>query len=407
MLEYLYVDFDAFFASSEQFLCPALRGKPVGVVAVETDTTCIIAASYQARPFGIKTGTPVREAKQRCPAIELVQARPALYVALHHELLALIERCIPIAEVRSIDEVLCHLHGNEQKPKRAHAIATTIKAAIAKRFDSVMTCSIGIASNPFLAKTASDLEKPNGLVLLYPEDVPGRLLHLSLQDLCGIGRRMEARLHRAGIRTVADLYAASRAVLRQIWGGIEGERFYAQLRGECTHRPPHRRRSVGHSHVLPPQLRTAEGAFAVAHRLVQKAAMRMRQLGVVTGQMTIGVEFIPAGRWERQLRLFPTADTFLLVAALRRMWEDFPLQRVPFHVWVYFDRLHPAGLQVALPLDADLERHSRVLAALDRINTRHGPGTLYLAASHNVRTAAPMRIAFTHIPDPATEDDSF
>ena len=406
MVEYLYVDFDAFFASCEQYLRPELRGKPVGVVAVEAETTCIIAASYQARPFGIKTGTPVREAKQRCPQIELVVARPALYVQLHHELLDVIEQCIPIGEVRSIDEVICRLHGSERHPDRAIAIATAIKAAIRERFGTVLSCSIGIAPNPFLSKTAAELEKPNGLVLLQKQDVPERLLHLELQDLCGIGRRMEARLHSAGIRTIADLYRASRAQLRQVWGGIEGERFYAHLRGECTYQPPHRRRSVGHSHVLPPQLRSPDAAFAVLHRLVQKAAMRMRQLELIAGQMDVGVELLPAGRWERQMRLFPTADTFLLVGALRSMWKEFDRRRTPFHVWVSLSQLQPSGLQLALPLDADHERQRAILEALDRINARHGPGMIYLAASHAVRDAAPMRIAFTHIPNPSLEDDT-
>lgn len=406
MLRYLFVDFNAYFAAVEQHLRPSLRGKPVGVVAVMTDRTCLITASYQARRYGLRTGTPVREALRRCPDLVLVEARPAVYVEMHHRLIELIERCIPIAQVCSIDEVLCSLSQAESDPQRARAIAERIKETLRREIGPTITCSIGIAPNPFLAKTASDLEKPDGLVILDSSDVPERLLSLQLQDLCGIGRRMEQRLHRAGIRTIADLYAATRSQLRAVWGSIEGERFYAHLRGECTDRRPSRRQSVGHSHVLPPELRSDSSAFAVLHRLMQKATARLRRLGLVTTELHIGCTALPNQKWDAQLRMPPTDDPFVLGEGLRRLWQQRPCTGVPFHVWVECRKLYPAHVQLPLPLDPVLDRHRRVLAALDAVNHAHGPGTLYIATAHTVRQAAPMRIAFSSIPSPEHEDDT-
>lgn len=406
VLRYLFVDFNAFFASVEQYLRPELRGKPVGVVAVMTERTSLITASYEARCYGLKTGTPVRQALQQCPELVLVEARPAEYVRMHEFLLKVIESCIPIEQVCSIDEVLCTLSGSQHTPERAIELAHRIKATLRHHVGSWITCSIGIAPNPYLAKTASDLEKPDGLVVLTEDDVPGRLLHLELRDLCGIGPRMEHRLLRAGITTIAQLYAASKAQLHAIWGSIEGERFYENLRGHCPSRPRTKRRSVGHSNVLPPEFRSHEKAFAVAHRLLQKLTARLRRYGVMAAEFHVGMELLPTLQWKENVRITPTHDPFLLGMLLRRIWQKCPRQGTPIHVWVQCTELVPAHGQLELPFDGERIRRQQLLAAIDRINERHGAGTLYIATAHAVRKAAPMRIPFNRIPSPELEDDS-
>src|SRR5450432_47129 len=102
-LRALVIDFNSFFASVEQQEQPALRGQPVAVVPVMTDSTCCIAASYEAKCFGIKTGTNVGEARQRCPGLIVVEARPPLYIEYHHKLIAAVDACLPVTDVRSID----------------------------------------------------------------------------------------------------------------------------------------------------------------------------------------------------------------------------------------------------------------------------------------------------------------
>jgi DNA polymerase-4 len=275
-LRALYVDFNSYFASVEQQLVPELRGRPVAVLPVLAETTCCIAASYEAKRLGIKTGTLVAEARRLSPEIQFVQARPSVYVEMHHRLVEAVESCLHVERVLSIDEMACRLGGRDQRHDNAVSLGHQIKRSIASRVGSELRCSIGIAPNTFLAKVASDMKKPDGLIVIEDADLPACLYGLALRDLCGIGRAMEQRLHRHGIRTVQELCATSKSGLRAAWGSIEGERVFARLRGEELPDPVTQRSSVSHSHVLPPELRTPEAAYSVLHRLLQKAAMRLR-----------------------------------------------------------------------------------------------------------------------------------
>jgi len=163
LLRWLYVDFNSYFASVEQQLRPELRGKPVAVVPVETDSTCAIAASYEAKAFGVKTGTLIYEAKRLCPGLVCVLARHECYVEFHRRLIGEIEQHIPVTAVCSIDEVACRLMDNEISVERSTEIAQSIKSGIAKNVGPYLRCSIGIAPNRYLAKVGTELQKPDGL----------------------------------------------------------------------------------------------------------------------------------------------------------------------------------------------------------------------------------------------------
>ena len=320
-LRCLFVDFDSFFASVEQHDDPALRGRPVAVIPVASTTTCCIAASKEAkRDFGIKTGTGVAEALARCPDIALQLARPARYVRVHHQFLDAIQSCIPHGKAASVDEVPCWLIGRERQRPNAERIARDIKRALRDiGFGDSLTCSIGIAPNKFLAKTASDMNKPDGLTVIEQADLPHALHGLALRDLCGIGPSMEARLQRAGIATTAQLCAASRDRLRRAWGSIEGERFWLQLQGFDLPERTTQRASVGHLHVLGPGLRTFAGMRSVLFKLLAKAAMRLRDEGLLAGGMSIAIRFVGMeARFERHLRFAPLDDTPALLELLGR-----------------------------------------------------------------------------------------
>ncbi|RIK59398.1 DNA polymerase, partial [candidate division KSB1 bacterium] len=277
-LRWLFLDLNAYFASIEQELRPELRGKPVGVVPVMTDSTCCIAASYEAKAFGVKTGTIVRDAKKLCPHIQLVEARHRVYVEYHHKIVQAVESCLPVAAVLSIDEMACRLIGRERELEKALAFGRKIKQALRDKVGSTLRCSVGLAPNRFLAKVATDLQKPDGLVVIRAEELPEILHPLQLQDLPGIGRRMNTRLLKHGVYTVQQLCALSKIEMSKIWGGIIGERFWHWLRGDDLPEIATQRRTVGHSHVLPPELRNDEGAYAVAKKLVHKAAARLRHM---------------------------------------------------------------------------------------------------------------------------------
>ncbi len=399
-LRALYVDFNSYFASAEQQLRPELRGRPVAVLPVLAETTCCIAASYEAKHFGVKTGTLVADARKRCPDICFVEARPAVYVELHHKLVEAIESCLHVERVMSIDEVACRLTGSDRKRERARALADQIKRAIAARVGSELRCSIGIAPNVFLAKVASDMQKPDGCVVIEAADLPGCLYGLALRELCGIGQAMEQRLGRSNIRTVRELCAAGREDLRHAWGSIEGERVYARLRGEEMAELPSRRGSVSHSHVLPPELRTPPAAFSVMHRLLQKAAMRLRSYGCIAGALRVKIKMRNRDCWERRVLFEPTSDTLKLLETMDGLLREFPQKRgmQPLAVAVALSRLNEQGHRPRSLFDEG-RPHDRLNALIDAINLRYGRNSLYFGGAHTALNAAPMRIAFGHIPD--------
>lgn len=404
-LHYLFVDFNSYFASVEQQVRPELRRKPVAVVPIDVDTTVCIAASYEAKRFGVKTGAGVREAKQRCPSIAIVEARPSLYVEYHHKLIRAVESCIPVDHVLSIDEMVCELTGSQKSRERSIKIAHRIKDTIYSTVGTELRCSIGIAPNVFLAKTASDMQKPDGLVVIDLGDLPECLFKLALNDFTGIGPRMEKRLRQHGIHTVQDLWNADKKRLRKIWGGIEGERMYEKLRGERVFSPPTHRSSVGHSHVLEPEFRTEEKAVAVIHRLLQKAAVRLRSYGCLAGAMLVKIRYLNGARWVDELHFTDTQDTLLLINALATMVNRKPMIKdVPFKVDITFFNLSEA--KAATPtLFPSILSSSALDAALDKLNSRYSKQTIYFGGAHEALDSAPMRIAFNHIPDPEIEGD--
>ena len=160
-MNWLFIDMNSYFASVEQHLRPEFRGRSVAVIPVESENTCVIAASHEAKRFGVKTGTRVSDARQMCPGIVLVKARPDLYVKVHHAILRSVDKCAPVHKVYSIDEWAIRLQGREQKPEVAVALGTQIKRQLLQDFSPWLTCSIGIAPTRLLAKIASDLQKPD------------------------------------------------------------------------------------------------------------------------------------------------------------------------------------------------------------------------------------------------------
>ncbi len=408
-LHSLYVDLNSFFASVEQQLRPELRGRAVGVLPVLADTTCCIAASIDAKRFGVRTGTPVWQARKLCRDIVFVQARPAVYVDIHHRIVAAVESCTPVGEVLSIDEMACDLMGSEREEARAVALGKRIKQAIYDQVGEVLHSSVGIAPNRFLAKTASNMQKPNGLVVIRQDELPQRLYGLKLGALNGIGRAMEQRLNRLGIHTVEQLCAASRDTLRRAWGGIEGERYYAKLRGEVVASAPTQRASVGHSHVLAPELRDPVSALAVLFRLLHKAAMRLRHYGCCAGSLSLHLRYLdnPQGRthWVDQARFAPHADTLKFNPVLAELWQRRPPDPGPIlKVGVVLGELVERSQATRDLFDPD-DRHEPLNDVLDRINQRYGPNTLYFGGAHKGRGAAPMRIAFSHVPELQVESD--
>lgn len=406
-LRALYVDFNSYFASVEQQERAELRGKPIGVLPVMAETTCCIAASYEAKAFGVKTGTPVREARKLCKNIIFVEARPPLYIDYHHKLVELVESCTPVERTLSIDEMVCRLTGSQQQKEKALALASHIKQTIAAKAGPNIRSSIGIAPNMFLAKVASDMQKPDGCIVIEAHELPDKLLPLELRSLYGIGKRTEERLNRHGIHTIHDLYAMNRQQLRAAWGSIEGERLYEKLRGLEPYEIAHPRRSLGHSHVLPPELRTPKGALSVLHRLLQKACLRLRHYELHAAGIRVSIKFLEQPGWSAEAVLSPTDDTLQLTQALNTLWQRYPADNpMPYKAGISLTRLAEPQYETLALFQRRVRRpHHSLDKALDALNMRYGKNTVYFGGAHNTLNNAPMRIAFNHIPDPAIEGD--
>ncbi|WP_395745924.1 Y-family DNA polymerase [Prosthecobacter sp.] len=410
LVDWLFLDLNSYFASVEQQLRPELRGRPIAVVPVDSDTTCAIAASHEAKKFGIKTGTNIGEARRRCPELITVMASHDVYVEFHHKVIEEVERHFPVQVICSIDEMACKLDAPRRHLSEALDLARRIKEGLRERVGECITCSIGLAPNRFLAKVASDMEKPNGLVVLRQQDLPGRLLELELRDLCGIGRRMEPRLRACGIRTVAELWAAERETLHRAWGGVCGDRFWHGLHGGATEDDvPPAHRTIGHSHVLAPELRTPPAAGVVARRLLLKAASRLRRMKYRATHLHLSVRLEDGPRCEAQAKFEEGSDSIVMVRLLAKLWERVMKQarwqrakKVSVTLFGLVSEARPQQLELfdlsgeAVPKE-QREHLSRVL---DEINQRHGRDSVVIGFTPDtVRTFSGTKIAFTRIPD--------
>jgi len=418
-LNWLFVDMNSYFASVEQDSRPELRNRPVAIVPMMADTTCCLAASYEAKAFGVKTGTIVSDAKQLCPGLVLVEARHELYVQYHHRIVEAVESCLPVTAVMSVDEMACRLMGRERPLLAAMELGRQVKRRILERVGPMMRSSVGLATNRYLAKVASDMEKPDGLVALPLDILPEALRQLKLRDLTGIGARMEKRLNEQGIQTMDQLLALDCDQAGEVWGSVLGSRLGHWLRGEdFDMEEAEHPKSMSHQHVLGPEMRTPEKAWAVAHKLLHKAAMRLRSgnlwvssIGLVIGFAVPRSEKKPVSRygmptrgWKGEIKLTECQDNLTLIAALSRLWASRPTGAAferPYFIGVHLNGLVPDHLHTLNLFDGSEkeQNRTRLVAAMDALNHKYGLSTLAPATMLTAFRAAPTRISFHTIPE--------
>jgi DNA polymerase-4 len=415
-LRWLFLDLNSYFASVEQQLQPSLRGRPVLVAPVGVETTVAIAASVEAKRYGVKTGTPVWQARQLCPEIVVTPARHERYVEFHDAIVAEIERHIPITRICSIDEVACRLLDNENTRDTAEALAVRIKAGIRAHVGERLTSSVGIAPNRLLAKLASDLRKPDGLVTFEDRDLPHALFHLSLRDICGIGEKMEQRLALKGVNDIRQLCERAPRSAGDAWGGTDGDRLWYLLHGFELPEKQTQARTVGHSHVLSPRHRDAEGARLTARRLALKAARRLRRKEYSARELILHARFEETReRWATLCKLPATQDSFAVLAHLDALFPRL-LAAGRDHVGgfrvrmigVTLSQIEPVGgeqgsLWTHLDPDDPLARETRTLhlsRAMDRINQRWGRNAVSVGPLSGGRLdRVGTKIAFGRIPE--------
>jgi len=396
-LKWLFADLNSYFASCEQQENPELRGKPVAVAPLISNSTCAIAASYEAKAFGIKTGTNIGEAKRLCPSLKVVQSQPKLYVEYHHKILNAIESIIPVEHVMSIDEVACILDRSEQTSEAIIKLSAEIKRVVRVKVGECLTLSIGAASNKLLAKLASDMQKPDGLTILEPENMPHKIMHLKIQDICGIGVNMTDRLNKAGISTMHELWDADARKLERAWGGVLGKRFHALLHGEDLPSLPRQKRSLGHEHVLAPEQRSLDKAKTVLQELLIKVALRLRQENLYCQRLVVNVKWTnDEGYWSEDRTFTESQDNLLLGRVFLEIWKKAPKKK-PLRVGVSLtDLVYASQHQADL---FDKPQNETLTKAIDVLNEKFGKGSVGFGLATSSAKKLTSKIAFQRVPD--------
>lgn len=400
---WLYIDFNSYFASVEQQLNPAYRGKPLAVVPISHDSSCVIAASYEAKAFGIKTGTPIYEAKRLCPSLICVLGNHDTYVDFHNKLLVEVENHLPISKVCSIDEMACELMDNESTLAAATRLAHKIKQGIAQHVGAHIRCSIGVAPNCYLAKVATDMQKPDGLTFIALEELPQKLYSLKLRDFPGIGPNMEKRLHRQSIWTVEQLCQLDLQQMRKAWGGVWGERMWHFLRGVNLPDEPTRRTSLGHSQVLAPALRSPEQAKLVGVRLIQKCAARLRAEHLVASALTLILTDEQGESFSRSAKCWQICDNQTFLRLYEQLWQALhPLPLRIKKIALTLTQLEAVSTEQYEFLEKPKEqsRAEKMSQALDAICERYGRDAILLGILPSQgKQFSETKVAFTHIPE--------
>lgn len=418
-VQWLFVDMNSFFASVEQQETPHLRGRPVAVVPTLSEHTCAIAASYEAKSFGIKTGTIIRDALELCPHLNCVPARHDIYVDYHNRILAEAQRHLPLSKVWSIDEFSARLWPSDHKVEAAIEVAKRLKDGLAKNIGAHIQCSIGLAPNAYLAKVATDMQKPNGLVVLTMDTLKEKLCALKLTDFPGIGANMERRLNRGGIWTVEHLWDTAPKQLRKLWGSVEGEKFWYRLHGfDVPDRHHTNKVMVGHSRVLDPAHRHPDMAKQIARRLTVKAASRLRRYDMVASKFSLGVRTTDGEKWTRETRVPASNDNLTFIRAMNGLWHQMQGELHPWRLKKTSVIMH--GLSKPEMVTGDLfaaatmrdkqAKPSRTLpattnalsAGMDALNKKYGANTLHFGVCpKTLGEYVGTKIAFSRIPDTA------
>jgi DNA polymerase-4 len=373
----LHVDMDAFFASVEQLDNPRLRGKPV-LVGHDGPRGVVAAASYEARKFGCHSAQPMAIAKRLCPHALIVNGRFDRYRELSHQIHAIFERFTPTVEPVSIDEAYLDVTHSLRLFGSGESIGRDLKAAI--RAETGLAASVGIAPNKFLAKLASDMKKPDGLVVIREQDVESFLPALPVGRIHGIGRKTEEMLHTAGVKSVGDLrrmppeWIAARLgswgeeVLERAWG--------RDSRPVVT---DHETRSIGHEQTFQADLGSPEAVRDILREQVEAVAWRVRRHGLFARRVNLKIRFGDFQTISRSRTMAHATDrTDLLMAeaiAIFDGWAASAFRPVRL-IGAAAEDLSRGEPQLELFGQEEEQKARTVDRAVDLINAKFGKGAI-------------------------------
>lgn len=299
----MYVDMNSFFASCEQQLRPELRGRPVGVTAGDKYYSVIVAPSIEAKKYGVKTGMRVNECRHLCPGLAAVPARPVEYRKAHVAIMSVLKRYCDDVLAKSIDEAAMNLTSYRFVYKDLPALARRVKDDLRREVGEFVKCSIGIAPNTFLAKLATDMQKPDGLVELTPENLDDRLASLCLTDLPGIGSRNARRLELMGIKTPLQMRHTSQSLLRKAFGGVVGYYWHCRLNFAEVDFYSSGYRGMSATRMVAPDHRTPAKLQALLISLCTKLEQRLVKAGMYCRSASAFIRYSNGTSWEAKLRL--------------------------------------------------------------------------------------------------------
>ncbi|MEM8883848.1 MAG: DNA polymerase IV [Planctomycetota bacterium] len=370
----LHVDMDAFYASVEQREQPELRGQPVIVGGPRDARGVVSAASYEARRFGVHSAMPLRVAARLCPRGHFVPVRMRLYQEVSRAVFAIFERYSPLVEPLSVDEAFLDLTGAERLFGGGAEAGEALRRDIHAELD--LTASVGVAPNKFLAKLASDLDKPDGLTVVPREDIEGFLAPLPVERMWGVGPKAAERLHKLGIRTFGDLRAYSIRGLRDLFG-THADKLHDLAAGRDTRSvsgigAP---KSVGHETTFSEDVDEEETLHATLVALTDAVAARVRAHGLKARTVTLKVRDSRFKTITRRRTLTaPTCVTGTLLRAILDLWETEVSRQAAIRLLgVSTSGFSAQGMLFGEEGEAE---GSRVDAAVDDVRNRYGKSAL-------------------------------
>ncbi|HUQ85858.1 MAG TPA: DNA polymerase IV [Candidatus Limnocylindrales bacterium] len=371
----LHIDFDSFFASAEQQFNPLLRGRPIGVTATN-GRTCIIAASREAKALGIKSPTRTFEAQRIYPSIIFVPAHFTKYWEVSKIFVNACKDFSPLVEIFSLDEVFMDVTRTAELFGGTLPLIEKIKSRLQVEIGEYITASFGISHNKLLAKLASGLEKPNGVVMIKPEDVQSIYQTTKLTDICGIGYRIEARLNQMGIYKLTQLSAAPLQALIAEFGNVEGIFLHQVGQGLDTREViPHTQdpgvKSVGRNYCLPANEYSKRKVLQNVFELCEEVGIKLRRLNKKARNVGIflrGDENV-YGRKTYSYFMDSGKDLFDACHSLLTVFPDYTRQ---IGIWASYledsDKI-PSSL-------FDTEKKRKLRTTIDQINERFGDHTI-------------------------------
>lgn len=368
----LHADLDSFYASVEQRDDRRLQGRPVIVGA-----GVVLAASYEAKAYGVRTAMGARQARQLCPQLAVVSPRMSAYSEASRAVFAVFEQLAPVVEALSIDEAFLDVRGLEHILGSPVEIAARLRTRI--RAEVGLPITVGVARTKFLAKVASAVAKPDGLLVVAPSQELAFLHPLPVSRLWGVGRVTAAKLHTRGFRTVGDLAAVSERTLVAMLGRASGRHLHALARGSDPRpvRRRRRRRSIGAQHALGARRRSEDELATILIGLVDRVSRRLRVAQRVCRTVVLRLRFADFSRATRSHTVLePTDRTHTILAiASRLLTVSMPIihRRGLTLLGIALANLADQGpFQMSLLLDSGrtLDR------VLDEVRSRFGPSSI-------------------------------